>query len=336
MRSADRLVTITETNDNRPTSVSYPNFRDWQRQASAFEGIAVTGPYEATLEGRASSERLPVTYVSSDFFSILRTRPVPGARFPARRTTGRARRRWPFFPTGSGRLTSKRIPAILGARVNLDRRPYTVIGVLAPGLRFYRPANVFVPISDAVTRQLLSMRQNHNSLDAIARLKPGVTLEQARAQMKTIASRLERAYPEANTGVGTQVVTLRDRISGQARQPVMLLLAAVSLVLLIACVNVANLLLARAADRRKEMAVRAALGASRWHVLRQLLLESTLLALAGGALGVLLSSWSFAGLARLIPASIDAGGIGIDVRVLGYTLLVSHVHGGVVRSRAGL
>jgi putative ABC transport system permease protein len=319
---ADRLVEISETSGNDSISISYPNFLDWQPQVSAFDAIAVSAPYEATLESRAPAERMPVTYVSSAFFSILRSRPLLGRDFRSEDDREGA----PPVAILSHRVWQTHFgsdPAILGATIRLDRRPYTVIGVLAPAFRYYRPANVFVPISDAVVRQVLSMRENHNSLTAIARLKPGTTIEQAQAQMNTITSRLQRAYPAANTGIGARVVTLRESISGDARQPVMILLAAVSLVLLIACVNVANLLLARAADRRKEMAIRAALGASRWHVLRQLLLESVLLALAGGAVGVLLSSWSFAALARLVPASIDTGGLGIDLRVLGYTLLVS-------------
>ena len=319
---AEQLAVIVETNDKSPTSVAYPDFLDWRPQASAFKAMAAVAAYEATLESRAPAERLAVTYVSADFFRVLGTHPVLGRDF----RVADDRQGAPPVALISYRIWQANFggdPDILGASVNLDRRPYTVIGVLPAGFRFYRPANVFVPLSDAVTRQMLALRENHNALDVIGRLKPGTTLEQARGQMNTIASRLERAYPATNTGVGAQVIALRERISGQARQPLTILLAAVSLVLLIACVNVASLLLARAADRRGEMAMRAALGASRWHVLRQLLLESVILALAGGLLGILICSWSFAGLARLIPASIDAGGIGIDWRVLGYTVLIS-------------
>ena len=321
---ADRLVAIAETIDNNRNriSISYPNFLDWRKQVSTFDGIAVVASYEATLEGRAGADRIPVTYVSSSFFSILRTQPRLGRDFRleddqpgAAPVAILSHRAWQTY-FGSD-------PSILGATVRMDRRPYTVIAVLPPGFRFYRSANVFVPISDAVTRQVLMLRENHNGLDGIARLKPGVTLQQGQAEMSTIAAGLAKAYPAVNTGLGARVELLRERISGQARQPLAMLLAAVSLVLLIACVNVAGLLLARAADRRKEMAMRAALGASRWHVLRQLLVEGVVLSLAGGALGVLLSSWSFTGLTRLVPASLDAGGLGIDLRVLAYTLLVS-------------
>jgi putative ABC transport system permease protein len=195
--------------------------------------------------------------------------------------------------------------------------------VLPPEYRFYRGGDILVPISDAVTRQTLYLRENHNNLYVLARLKPGVSPLKAQAQMTTIAQRLARDYPAINTGMGARVTALRERVAGESRRPVMMLLGAVCLVLLIACVNVANLLLAQAADRRKEMALRAALGASSWQVLRQLLLESMLLGVAGGALGLLLARWSFAGLVRLVPASIAAGGLTLDRRVLGFTLLVS-------------
>jgi len=145
--------------------------------------------------------------------------------------------------------------------------------------------------------------------------------------MSTIADRLARAYPAVNTGIGVRVTTLRERVAGEGHRPVMMLLGTVCLVLLIACVNVANLLLAWAADRRKEMALRAALGASRWQVLSQLLLESVLLGVAGRALGMLLAPWSFASLVRLVPASVAAGGLSIDFRVLGFTLVVSILTG---------
>ncbi len=319
---AGRLVALSENSGYGYMSVSYPNFLDWRQQATAFEAMAVAAPYDATLESDAPAERLPVTYVSSDFFSVLRTAPALGRDF----TPSDDRPGAPPVAILSHSIWQTHFganPAIIGAKIILDRRPYTAIGVLPPAFRFHRPSRVFVPISDALTRQLLAMRQNHNNLEGIARLKPGITLEQAQTQMSAIARRLEAAYPASNTGIGVRLVTLRERVSGEARRPVGMLLGAVSLVLLIACVNVANLLLARAADRRKEMAVRAALGASRWHVLRQLLLESVLLALAGGALGVLLSSWSFAALSRLVPASIDTSGFGVDLRVLAYTLLVS-------------
>jgi len=174
---------------------------------------------------------------------------------------------------------------------------------------------------------VLYLRENHNSVWVIARLKEEATLEQAQSQMSTIAARLEKTYPESNTNIGARVLSLRERLSGDSRRTIAMLLGAVCVVLLIACVNVANLLLARAADRKKEMALRAALGASRRDIMVQLLTESVLLAAAGGALGVLLAWWSFSGLVRLVPASMAAGGLSIDLTVLGFTLLVSLLTG---------
>ena len=323
---AERLVEISETSGQNFMSVSYPNYLDWRSQVDVFEHLAAHAPYDATLEVSGSAERLPVNYVSADFLTVLRIKPRLGRDFKPEDDQPGA----PPVAILTNRLWQTRLgsnPAVLGATISVDRRRYTVIGVLPPEYHFYRGGDILVPLSDAVTRQTLYLRENHNNMYVLARLKPGVTPQQAQAQMSTVAQRLASTYPAMNTGIGARVTTLRERVSGEARRPVMMLLGAVCLVLLIACVNVANLLLARAADRRKEMALRAALGASSWQVLRQLLLESVLLAVAGGALGMLLARWSFAGLVRLVPASIAAGGLSIDFRVLGFTLLVSILTG---------
>jgi putative ABC transport system permease protein len=317
----DRLVWISEIRENRPISVSYPDFLDWRREASAFEAMAVTGTWEATLESRAPAERLPVTYASSDFLSVLRARPMVGRDFrpeddreDAPPVAILSHRIWRTYFSSD--------PSVVGAVVSLDRRHYTVIGVLAPDFRFYRPANVLVPISDATSRQRLEKRENHDGLEVIARLRPQATLGRARAEMSTIAAALQSDYPQTDAGIGAQVSGLRERVAGESRRPLFFLLAAVSVLLLIACVNAASVLLARAVDRRREMAVRTAIGGTRGQVLRQLLAESVALSLAGGALGVVLASWSFAALARLLPDSMDAADLGFDWRVLGYTLML--------------
>jgi putative ABC transport system permease protein len=323
---AEHLVEISETSGESLNSVSYPNYLDWRSQVDVFEHVAAHALYDATVEFSGTAERLPVNYVAADFLATLRTKPRLGRDFkPEDDQPGAAPVAIVTHRLWQTRLGSNL--AVLGRTINVDRRGYTVIGVLPPEYRFYRGGDILIPISDAVTRQTLYLRENHNNLYVVARLKPGVSPEQAQAQMSTIAQRLASVYPAINTGIGARVTTLRERVSGEARRPVMMLLGAVCLVLLIACVNVANLLLARAADRRKEMAIRAALGASRWQVLRQLLLESVLLGVAGGGLGMLLARWSFAGLVRLVPASIPAGGLTIDFRVLCFTLLVSILTG---------
>lgn len=324
---AERLVEISERNPSSGRmSVSYPNYLDWQKQADVFDAMAANAVYDSTLTASGIAERVPVGYASADFLRALRISPLLGRDLRAEDDReGAAPVAILTYKIWQTRFGSD--PAILGKPVSVDQRSYTVIGVLPPEFRFYRAMDVLIPISDAVTRQILYMRENHNSVYAIARLKEGVTLEKAQAQMSTIAARLVTTYPSSNTGIGATVTGLRERVAGDSRQPITMLLGAVSLVLLIACVNVANLLLARASDRKKEMALRAALGASRWHVIQQLLTESVLLAIAGGALGILLARWSFAGLIRLVPASLVAGGLSIDFRVLGFTLLVSLLTG---------
>ena len=323
---AQRLVEIAESRDSGSSSVSYPNYLDWRKQADQFTAMAATVVYDATLDLSGTAERIPVGYVGADFLSIFRTKPVLGRDFTSDDDTRGA------APVAilTHRIWQSRFgadPAVLGRNISVNRRSYTVIGVLPREFRFYRSAEVFIPIANVVESYVLYRRDNHNNVYVVARLAPGATLEKAQAQMSTIARALAQAYPAANAGLGVKIMPLRERLAGDSRRPVLLLLGAVCLVLLIACVNVANLLLARAAGRRREMAVRAALGASRIQVLRQLLSESVLLAMGGGALGVVLARWSFAGLIRLVPASIAADGLSIDWRVLAFTLGVSLVTG---------
>ncbi len=324
---ADRLVEIAEgRSGGGRISVSYPNYLDWKKQADVFEAMAAHHVHDATMMVSGTAERIPAGFVAADFLRALRISPLLGRDFRAEDDReGAAPVAILTYKIWQTRFGSD--PAVLGKPVSVDQRNYTVIGVLPAEFRFYQAMDVLIPISDTVTRSVLYMRENHNGVYAIARLDGGVTLEKAQAQMSTIAARLEKTYPAWNTGIGARVTGLRERVAGDSRQPVTMLLGAVSFILLIACVNVANLLLARASDRKKEMALRAALGASRWHVVRQLLTESVLLAIAGGALGILLARWSFAGLIRLVPASLAAGGLSIDLRVLGFTLLVSLLTG---------
>ena len=323
---AQQLVEIAESRGSGLSSVSYPNYLDWRKQAGAFTSMAATIVYDATLEVSQAAERVPVGYVGADFFRVFGTKPLLGRGFRSEDDTKGA------VPVAilTHRAWQSRFgadPNVLGKSISVNRVAYTVIGVLPPDFRFYRPAEVFVPIANVLETFVLYRRDNHNNLYVVARIRPGATIEKAQAQMSTIAKALEQAYPASNAGLGVRVMPLRERLAGESRRPVFLLLGAVCLVLLIACVNVANLLLARAAGRRREMGIRVALGASRWQVLRQLLSESVLLALGGGALGVLLARWSFAGLIRLVPASIAAGGLGIDWRVLAFTLAISLLTG---------
>jgi predicted permease len=303
--------------------VSYPNFLDWQKQARSFEALGIAGVWEETLRRAGSNERIPVAYVSEGFFRAYRVPPVLG------RTISAADDQTGAAPVAvlSYRLWQTRFgadPGVVGRTVILDHQVWTIAGVMTP-FRWNRTADVFLPIAFAQGKYGLSLRENHSSTGVIARLKPGVTLEQARAEMKVIAARLARQYPDSNGGHSAVVVPLREFIGGDMRHAVLLMSGAVALVLLIACANVAGLLLARGAVRRRELAIRTALGATRLELVRQLLAESLLLSLGGAAAGVAFAALSLTGIERIFPAAESLGGIGVDARVLAFAVLAAMV-----------
>jgi putative ABC transport system permease protein len=203
-----------------------------------------------------------------------------------------------------------------------DGKNLTIVGILPADYRFYRQADLVTAIAPFARGFFLDVRENHSQTEALARLKPRVSLEQARAQMETIAGRLAEQYPEANRNIGIATVPLREQLAGSSRTPLLLLLGAAGLVLLIACVNVANMLLARSFTREREMAIRASLGASGSHLLRQLLVESFVLATVGGTAGTLVGVWGYESASRLVPLEVRrlmAGG-GLDPCVLWFVV----------------
>jgi predicted permease len=323
----EQLVTLHESKPNfRAGSISYPNFRDWQKDNRTFSSMAVTRATSFTLSGLGEAEQISARFITSDFFSILGVQPVLGRYFGAGEDEIGAA---PIVLISAGFWQRKfgGSREVLGKSLNLDGKSYAIVGVTPANFDIFqrsaRAIDVYAPLGQW-SNPLLPQRTAGLGLHGVGRLKPGVTLEQATADMASVTSNLAKAYADADEGIGATIIPFRKDMLGDVQPVLLVLLGAVGFVLLIACVNVANLLLARSAARRREFAIRAALGAGQGRLIRQLLTESILLALAGGTMGIALAQSATRAALGVLPARLPrAAGIHVDAHVMLFTAAIS-------------
>jgi predicted permease len=328
---ADQLVMIWETQpDVRGPVGTYPDFLDWRAQAQSFQGMAAFSNKrygKAELTGYSETLEAQGMLVSQDLFPLLGLKPMLGRNFLPEEEQP-INNRVVMLSQSLWRRGFANDPGIIGKSIQLGGASFTVVGVM--GAQYPLETDFWLPLSHLSQIDLTSRK--HHSVQAIGRLKPGVTIEQARREMETIAERLRQLYPATNKNIGVELTPMRHHLAGNLRPIVLLVFAAFALILLIACANVSNLLLAQSAARQREMAIRAAIGAGRGRLVRQLLVESLLLAALGGVAGLALASLSIpvlrSGLLRIATGKIPGlETIGIDWRTLAFTFGVSLLTG---------
>lgn len=327
--SPERIVLVLESNPTRgfgQFAVSPPNYVDWKKNSTVFEQMASVSRGDFNYTGGAEPERLSGARVAASFFSVLGAKPAIGRTFlPEDDVVGKASVVVLSYGLWTRHFGSD--PQVVGKSLTLDGQSYRVVGVVQNGFQFPRGADLWLP-SEFDERALSPGARGAHYLRVMARLKPGVGIEKANAEMAALSKRLEQQYPRTNTGWTSRVMSLNEATVGNVRPTLLVLFGAVGFLLLIACANVANLLLARATARQREIAIRFSLGASRMRIARQLLTESILLSGIASGIGLLLAEWAIRALRTLPPSNLPrAASIGLDLPVLGFVAGVAVLTG---------
>src|SRR6059058_385374 len=319
----DQLLAVySKTGTFQESSISYPNFLDWQKDNHSFAALSAFRSDDYNLVGAGEPERVHIHMISAEFFLALGLQPLLGRNFhPEEDQAGAG----PVTILGDGLWKRKfgLSQDVLGKNITLNGKSYTIIGVAQGRITGLSPTDLYIPIGQW-TDPTFRDRRISMGMNSIGRLKPGVSIEQARADMNRVAENLAAAYPEADKGSGVTLVPLKTDVVGDVRGILLVLLGAVSFVLLIACANVANLLLARSTGRAREFAIRSALGAGPFRVVRQLLTESVLLGIAGGCIGLGLAKLGTKVILAALPGTLPrVEEISLDAHVLAYTFGIS-------------